>query len=353
MKKKRKNEGPDIRVAGFPCDVSGCGKYRMVLPLHDLSAHKKIKADIIHHFFRDLPTYANYNSIFLQRQCSANQVQLINGIFRMKRSMNSPLKVVYECDDLFHEIEPENKIAYEFYDEGKQQNIEILMERADVVSFSTEFLRDYYEDLIGLENTMVIENSLPKWLWRFPERKKEDVPSYKNRKIKILWSGSSSHHGKTGDTAILNYLMKKTKKKWGDRIRWVFFGTVPDFVDSNSTVIGWKPFWEYPMNLYSIGADIGLIPIKECDFNRGKSDLKLQEFGACGIPSICSKIGNGPYRNAPISCENDPKKWMDRIEKLVTNPRYYLKIRREQYKNIRWLDKYHQKWKKLVNPFGG
>lgn len=356
LRKQNERLMPDIKVVGFPCDVSGCGKYRMTLPLSSLSARRELQADLVHHFFRELASYTNYNSVFLQRQCTQDQMRLVNGIFRVKRGTAAPFRIIYECDDLFHEVEPENLAADQFYDDTRLQNIQILMESSDGVSFSTEYLRDYYTDLCGLEETQVIRNCLPKWLWTFPKRKGKDAPAYnEDRTVKILWSGSYSHHGKKGDTAILRYLLMKSKKKWGDRIQWVFFGTVPDFVreeNVDAEVIGWKPFYQYPRTLYSIGADIGLIPIKKCEFNRGKSDLKLQEFSACGIPSVCSKIGEGPYRNAPLACENNPKEWMDRIEKLLTDGIFFLNIRKKQYERVRWMEDSLHLWRKFLDPNG-
>jgi len=51
------------------------------------------------------------------------------------------------------------------------------------------------------------------------------------------------------------------------------------------------PFQEYPQ--YLANFDVGIAPIVNSSFNRGKSNLKILETGAHGIPAVASKVA--PY----------------------------------------------------------
>jgi hypothetical protein len=48
--------------------------------------------------------------------------------------------------------------------------------------------------------------------------------------------------------------------------------------------------------------DISLVPVIDCAFNRAKSNLKVIEFGAWGIPSFASKVA--PYAKTIVDGEN-------------------------------------------------
>ncbi|QKS82333.1 hypothetical protein [Pseudomonas bijieensis] len=47
---------------------------------------------------------------------------------------------------------------------------------------------------------------------------------------------------------------------------------------------------EYPAKLASLDLDLALAPLEDNLFNRCKGNIRLLEFGACGVPVICSDI---------------------------------------------------------------
>lgn len=335
------------RIIAFPCGYGGCGHYRVRLPLYMIGCYDDIATDLTNMFLKDVSQYEYYTTVVFQRQCLAHQRKYFDNVLRFRSLTGSRLRLVYELDDCLHEI-PESNGCHDFYNVENCANALYIMQNCDAVSFSTQPLQDYYEKL-GVENSTVIRNTLPKFLWDFPDR--NDVPTEKDT-VKILWSGSGSHHGKGGDTDIFRYLMDKIWNKYGNRVKWIFQASKPSFVEDgpNVELIPWKSFWEYPRTLYGINADISTAPIRSNIFNECKSDLKLLENSACGTPCVCSDIGeNGPYRKAPISVKNSPKRWFETICRLIEDKDFYRKIRAEQYKYIsgRWMDSEEMvdKWK--------
>jgi len=58
--------------------------------------------------------------------------------------------------------------------------------------------------------------------------------------------------------------------------------------------------------------DVAIAPLALHDFNRCKSPIKLLEYGALGIPVICTDIE--PYREAPVErLPNHPPLWIEAL----------------------------------------
>jgi len=75
-------------------------------------------------------------------------------------------------------------------------------------------------------------------------------------------------------------------------------------------------FDEYPARLAALNLDIAVAPLEEIPFNRGKSNLRLLEYGALGIPVICTDID--PYRNSPACrVSNRPRDWLEALRARI------------------------------------
>ena len=295
--------------------------------------------DVMSHFFPDITNFRFYNAVILQRQCLEHQRKYLEEVIKYRNaSQNHKFRIIYDCDDLFHDI-PAANLAKIYFSKENIDNMLWIMKSVDACSFSTPFLKQYYEKL-GVTNTQLIPNAIPKYLWDLPKRQGEP---YNKKEIKILWAGSPSHHGKNNDTEIIEKVIEKLNRSFGDRIKWIFFGTPPTFFkqDKNMFLVPWKQFFAYPKTLYKIYADIGIIPLVTNDFNFAKSDIKLLEFSACGIPTVFSSIGEyGPYGKAPLVVKNEVNIWVESIVKLIEDPKYYNEIREKQYQYIqsRWME---------------
>jgi hypothetical protein len=89
---------------------------------------------------------------------------------------------------------------------------------------------------------------------------------------------------------------------------------------------------------------MALAPIVDNEFNLGKSDLKILEYSALGLPVIASTIGNkrGPYDLIPglKTLENNPDMWYSAIMDWYKNPedaKKYLTAGQTEL-NKRWLE---------------
>ena len=99
-----------------------------------------------------------------------------------------------------------------------------------------------------------------------------------------------------------------------DEVEWVFFGMCPDelrpYVHEYHEGVAIEA---YPAKLASLNLDLGLAPLEINLFNECKSNLRLLEYGACGIPVVCTDIR--PYQNDfPVTrVRNRYKDWVDAI----------------------------------------
>lgn len=154
--------------------------------------------------------------------------------------------------------------------------------------------------------------------------------------INVCWFGSPTHDK---DLEIIIDPIKKLIRKYEMAVIFTFFGFWPvDFCDIHVEPGNTNPSYEikdlyrnsvkivpgvahpnFPKVLAEINPDIGLCPLDPHEFNLSKSNIKALEFGAIGVPSICSDFG--PYKfiehdvdGFKVSTENG---WYNSIDYLI------------------------------------
>lgn len=275
-----------------------------------------------------------------QRQVTTTQLKVMREYKKVIRINKADTKIAYELDDIVHAIEMSNIVAYQFYTDIRRRNLIEAMKMSDVVTFSTDFLKSFYQDKFNITNSRVIPNFLPRYLWG-DKGKRDKYNKGKKGKMRILWAGSASHVGKNGDLDFLYPLIKKTQREF----EWVFFGVMPPALSKEKFEYHeWSDIWSYPHAIDQIDADIAICPIRDTVFNYGKSDLKLLEYSALGLPSVCSSVGDGqgPYDMIDGICtlENDADVWYQSIKEMAADPAKrveYLEAGQTEL-NDRWLE---------------
>lgn len=153
---------------------------------------------------------------------------------------------------------------------------------ADGIICSTPYLAELYRDLC--EHTYVVPNSIDFDLW--------GRLKYRNRPgIRIGWAGGASH---TEDLEIVRPAVDAILKKYPDA-KFVFVHGIPEFFKNQERVECVYKFAridKYPALLAGQDFDIGLAPLVDNAFNRGKSNLRWLEYAAMGIPCVASNVGH-------------------------------------------------------------
>jgi glycosyltransferase involved in cell wall biosynthesis len=130
-------------------------------------------------------------------------------------------------------------------------------------------------------------------------------------------------------------------KKYGDKIRIeVLGGEDGIFYDIPYHTIPAVPFTEYPKKLKELGWDIGLAPLSETEFNRGKSNIKWMEGTMAGQAMVVSDMP--PYamiENGKTGFKAKSKRqWKKALDVLISDKEIRDKMVREARKLI--LQKY-------------
>jgi len=347
------NQQDHKRVIIFPSDKNGCGFYRNIIPLNYCMAEYNWDTTFLFQFVFDLNLVQSSSVIRFQRQCTENQKKCITEYRKCINATKSKAKIMYELDDLVHGIEPHNILAYQYYTPTRRQNVVDIMKMSDRITFSTEFLAQFYRQQFGIQHSVVIPNYLPKFMWN-PNPAESKRPTKEERdgdKPVIMWAGSASHVGPGGDLEFLLPMIEATM----DEFTWIFVGVCPPKLNGRVKVIPWSHFYNYPAGMQKVKADIAIAPINDSIFNYAKSDLKYLEYSAINIPAILSKIGNGrgPYdqTNSPNLVDNDPDSWYQSIKDLINNDeKYYDTINlQHEFLQNRWLEDNINKYKDAFN----
>ena len=223
--------------------------------------------------------------------------------------------VVYEIDDLLTEL-PEQHPDYSTYQRYRHL-MESFIANCDALITSTPVLRNFYAPLN--QRGYVYPNTLNESMWYgpYPNRgaRSAECP------VTIGFVGTSTH---AKDLVCVEEALECIYAKFGERVRFMFFGCITDRLERLPGLIhqtGFVPYSEYPALLKSLKLDIGLAPLEESPFNACKSNIKYLEYAACGIPGVYSDLP--PYRDSVhqgvtgLLVENTSQSWFDAITTLV------------------------------------
>ena len=187
------------------------------------------------------------------------------------------------------------------------------MKMSDALIVSTPYLQEVYSDFCG--NIKVVPNSLDFRRW--------DNLKYRRNKgiIRIGWMGGSSHEG---DLRIIEPVIHKILEKH-KTVRFCFVHGIPAFLrglERVETIEQFTRIDRYPQFLASRAFDIGLAPLVDNAFNRGKSNLRWLEFAGLKVPCVASKVGHFAetitQAEDGILCESE-QDWIDSIEWLISD----------------------------------
>lgn len=203
-------------------------------------------------------------------------------------------KVITELDDDIYSVSVTNP-AYKSLGAGSEPELwgHDQIEHSDALIVSTNYLKKLYWRK-HRKKIYVVPNAIDFSVW---DRKAAIKPPKKDGEVRILYSGGSAHGE---DLALIKDVFSRITEKHKNVVFYVLIGDYcPDFLKNNKQIIvrdhkHWVPIYKYPRYLKSIGADIGIAPLVDSQFNRCKSNLKWLEYSALGIPTVASDIE--PYK---------------------------------------------------------
>lgn len=338
-------------------EYSGVGYYRAYTPAkflktlgHEVDIWGKDFSDQIeptsivglYDAYKKFFSKKNYDIVILKQIDNPNSPRLIAAC----KDLGIP--IVMDIDDNILEVPEGNPALRCGYtrDGTRRAYTAASMSMMDALFVSTKPLKDYFskyfKTLFDLDIPIyVLPNGCDEDEWKFNTKKGD--------KIKIGWHGSITHDEdlkqalpalqeilKERDDVVLELIggireakIKQIFNGWGDEIKKVL-------------IASGTPSWNgFPEMLSEQGIDIGIAPLVDNEFNRGKSHIKWMEYALLGIPCIASDVY--PYSKAIDNGINGiiTKDWKKDLLDLINNEQKRKEIGQNAKEHV--LDKYNYK----------
>lgn len=247
-------------------------------------------------FFKRLGLYRKckeYDLVFLQKK----RISYIDGFFLRRNSK----KIVYDFDDA---VMYRDDVIFRPSDK-RLRDFERTVKLADTVIAGNFYLAEhalkYNKNIKTLPTGLDIDNyDLPK-------------PT-SDGKIRLVWIGS---------TSTLKYLdeLRPVLEEIGKKYPNVILRIICDsFFDLKNMMVEKREWSLNGQYLGLVSADIGLAPLPDTPFTRGKCGFKILQYSAAGLCTVTSDVGvNGEIVEDGVSgfVVKDANGWISRISQLI------------------------------------
>jgi glycosyltransferase involved in cell wall biosynthesis len=265
-----------MKIFGWACDTNGCGQYRIGLPMWGLSAAGH-DARAFLDLNVDLP--GDLDVLVAQRLSSPEDTDLW---LALAERGDRTYRMVFEIDDDLWNLHPTNVSATSWFTSEALARMDACIAAADAVTATTEQLAERVRS--RNPNVHVIPNCIDAALLTRQRRRAE--------RVTVGWAGGSSHGVDFGavQSELKSFLRRNPEVD--THFIGANFGDLVGRPETRHT--GWtQNLVEY---LSNIDFDIGIAPLAYHVFNKSKSDLKVLEYAAVGIPVVATDFG--PYSDS-------------------------------------------------------
>jgi glycosyltransferase involved in cell wall biosynthesis len=203
-------------------------------------------------------------------------------------------KVIFEFDDLLHEVPPRHPMKDKINDTFRQGVFKMIKD-SDMCITTNQLLKDEYSHLN--ENIEIFPNYVKAEDW-IPEKA---MTKTRSRTIRLGWAGGISH---VDDLEFIKPVLSRILDKY-ENVKFVYCGGGGAWSDNALTTFNYGEdlFKEipperreyimgstpecWPTKLRSLRFDIGIAPLIDDKFNHRKTPIKWMEYGINKVPSVC------------------------------------------------------------------
>jgi glycosyltransferase involved in cell wall biosynthesis len=254
--------------------------------------------------WKDVRRMNNYDIIFVQREAF-----MTGSVYFEKRFSQARAKLVFDFDDaIWHlDVSEGNRRFGWLKKPGKTADI-IAM--SDLVIAGNNYLKRYARQLN--DKVVLIPTTVDTSRFVPPSQAK------KQEGICIGWSGSHTTI-KHFENAIPFLL--KLKKKFGSLIRFKVIGD-PDYSFPELDIQGIA--WTEASEVEELsGIDIGIMPLPDDEWTKGKCGLKGLSYMSLEIPAVMSSVGvNTEIIQDGVNgyLASTEEEWLEKLSKLIESP---------------------------------
>ncbi|WHX48665.1 glycosyltransferase [Paenibacillus woosongensis] len=293
------------------------GYIRLILPLTHPSAKERLQLEVLDDGIIDRPSKLDiYDVIIVQRDCleyEAAQKLVENCKTRQ-------IALVFEVDDDFLSIDQQHP-EFDLY-RDKIKTIRYLLEAADIVTVSSEVLREKF--IPYSNNIYVLPNVVDERIWFPAPRNAAKNINTLDKIIDIVYIGSNTH---SADLQLIQPAVEKIMnwgKEEGYSIKFYVIGGDREEREWYNKIIvpkgmeNYIDFIKWVKNTNNF--TFALAPLVDNKINNAKSYLKYLDYGALGLPALYSDIE--PFRlvvNNGVNgflC-NDTDGWFESMKDII------------------------------------
>lgn len=220
---------------------------------------------------RDVKRANDFDYVFIQREAF-----MTGTTYFEKRFAKSSAKLIFDFDDsiwLEDKNEANSKLAFL----KKPSKLADIIKLCDTIVAGNEYLADYARQFNS--NVVVVPTTIDSD-WYVPK------PKVSGEKLIIGWSGSFStiKHFQSAVEAL-----KVIKEKYGKKVGFKVIGDA-NYQNDELNISGQK--WQSQTEVEDLqDIDIGIMPLPDSNWTRGKCGLKGLQYMGLAIPTIMSPVG--------------------------------------------------------------
>lgn len=308
------------KILGVPVEGGATSYHRIIQPLYELSQKGSPWTESIQFLSspeEQLDQYDWANILLIQCQYAPSSYKFYaeqkkHGKFIVLDFDDDYINIPLDSPEQTVVIDKDTGETHQFPPELRALYIQMFIQLADVVTVTNPHLKALYSP--WAKNIKVIPNCVSQAM-------KRDIPKVANSKVRILWSGSTSH---LHDLKLLVNPLSQIHKKYGDKVEFHFQGGLPFQEIFREIPIIAHPtveFSEYLDTIQAINPDIALAPLRSDAFNMSKSNLKYCQMTLMEAAVIASNYGpysflDHEYDGMLASTESA---WVDGLSKCIEN----------------------------------
>lgn len=257
-------------------------------------------------------------------------------------------RTVYVIDDNFLEIQPTTPVGQYYCDPARRETFIKFLRNAKTIKVDSSDLGIYIQERFN-KNVIYFPGSVDiDWLDRQGRTDRE------REQIVIGYAGGE----KEEDFAPVIPALSKILDYYGGFVKMEFFGYIPAALANYSNVKyegGGLEYKDFLKKLNRANWDIGIAPLADNLFNKGKTNNKFREYGACRIAGIYSKspvyVPWVTQGESGYLVEHTEKAWYEGIKALIEDPPMRQRIKENAEMSVRQrfsLDVCVDNWKKFI-----
>ena len=259
----------------------------------------------------------NYDIVFVQREAIFLGTSIFERLIRF-----SGAKLVFDFDDAVWNLDvSESNKRFSFLKNPKKTAS--IIRFSNLIFAGNFFLKEYakrYND-----NVVIIPTTIDTNEYQLKKTTNKD-------RVCIGWSGS--------ETTVVHFnlsipVLKRVQRKFGDKVYFKTIG-IKEYGQEGLKIKNVK--WSLETEVKELSEiDIGIMPLPDDAWAKGKCGLKGLQYMALGIPTIMSPVGvNSEIIQDSINgyLASDEEEWFEKISLLIEDFNLRLTIGKESRKTI-------------------